>query len=370
MARVVDAGSVAAPVARRRVRAVLAWLHLWVGLSVGLVFAVVGLSGSALVFGDDLLRMAHPSIAAQAVRIDSAVVARVVDAGAAHGLRSLQAPSEAMPTWVGFFEGGRRVHYATDDGRLLLDRSPSNDPLLWLRELHTHLLGGEAGERVLGIVGLVSLGLVLVGVYLWWPSRGRLLSHLRVHAGPPVRRWLTWHRSSGILLLPLLILSIATGVGMVYHEAARSLLTAGFGGAAEVPKPPKRPGGMPDWNRVVETAGHALDGARLTRIAIPKHGDGVVSMRLRARTEWHPNGRSVIALDAGGREVLQRYDATAQPAGSRMADAIYPLHIGAVGGAAVRWLTFVAGLLPAFLLVTGFLFWRRRTAARRGRSAR
>ena len=216
----------------------------------------------------------------------------------------------------------------------------------------------------------LSVGLGLVGLYLGGPSRGRVLSHLRVHAGPPVRRWLTWHRSSGVLLLPLLILSIATGVGMVYHEAARSLLTAGFGGASEVPKPPRRSGGPPDWNRIIGTAGHALDNARLGRIAIPKPGDGVVSIRLRARAEWHPNGRSVVAIDADGREVLLRYNATAQPAGSRMADAVYPLHIGSVGGAVVRWLTFFTGLLPTFLLVTGFLFWRRRTAARRGRSAR
>jgi uncharacterized iron-regulated membrane protein len=47
-----------------------------------------------------------------------------------------------------------------------------------------------------------------------------------------------------------------------------------------------------------------------------------------------------------------------------MTEAIYPLHIGAVGGTLVRWLTALAGLVPAFLLVTGLLFWWRRPARR------
>ena len=62
--------------------------------------------------------------------------------------------------------------------------------------------------------------------------------------------------------------------------------------------------------------------------------------------------------------MLLRHDATAQRPGARMDEAIYPLHIGAVGGPTYRWATALGGLLPAFLLVTGFLFWRRRRGHR------
>ena len=47
-----------------------------------------------------------------------------------------------------------------------------------------------------------------------------------------------------------------------------------------------------------------------------------------------------------------------------MSQALYPLHVGAVGGTAMKWATALIGLLPAFLLVTGFLFWRRRRGHR------
>ena len=56
----------AGPGARRvahRMRATLSWLHLWAGLVAGTVFALIGLSGSVLVFHDDLLQWQHPELA-------------------------------------------------------------------------------------------------------------------------------------------------------------------------------------------------------------------------------------------------------------------------------------------------------------------
>lgn len=354
----------AAAPARRRLRAVLAWIHLWLGLGVGTLFAVIGLSGSALVFHEELLRWQHPQLAAGKPVADALVLERIVEREGAKGLRSVQFPSEGMPTWIGFNADGRRLHFATDDGRLLLERSADDDALLWLHELHTHLLAGEAGEQVAGVVGLVSVALSLIGLYLWWPQRGRMLAQLRMYRGPPIRRWLTWHRSSGVVLLPLLLLSTLTGVGMVYHEAARSLLTAAFGGG-HAPAAPQRAAAAPQWPRVLPAAAEAIAPARLTRVALPDADEGVVGFRARDPAEWHPNGRTTITVAADGGMVLQVHRAPAQPAGSRAADAIYPLHIGVAGGLPLRILTFIAGLLPAFLLVTGFLFWRRRRTARR-----
>ncbi len=361
------AGVASQATARSRLRAALAWLHLWVGLGAGLVFAVLGLSGSALVFHDDLLRWQHPQLAAHAPRADGVVLETIVARWRPRGLRSLDLPRAEMPVWQGYFADGSRAFFAPADGSVLLRRTTRDDPLLWLRDLHTHLLGGARGEAVLGVAGWISLGLLLSGLYLWWPKRGRLLAQLAMHAGPPPRRWLSWHRSSGALALPLLALVTVTGVGMVYHEAARAVLTAGFGGGA-MPSAPDAAAdtGAPDWPRVLSAAHGALPRARLARLSVPAAGDGVVTFRARASSEWHPVGRSLVHLAPDGR-VLQVHDASTQARGARMTEAIYPLHIGAVGGGAYKWLVALSGLLPAFLLATGFLFWRRKSATRAAR---
>ena len=151
-------------------------------------------------------------------------------------------------------------------------------------------------------------------------------------------------------------------LGYVPHAGARSLLTGLFGGGETPAAPVRSRDAEPDWPRILATAQSGLPGAHLTRTAPPVASEGVVSFRARMPGEWHPNGRSTVHADLAGREVLLAHDATAQAAGARMTEAIYPLHIGAVGGLLMRLLTALAGLVPAFLLTTGFLFWLRRPA--------
>src|SRR5690606_32493340 len=178
-------------------RRLLSWLHLWVGLVAGTLFAVLGLSGSLLVFHEDLLRWQHPQLEGHVLEPDGEVLAAILARETPRGLRSIQFPDASMPTYIGFYVDGRRGYFAPEDGDLLLMRSTGDDFLLWLQDLHIHFLAGEAGEQVVGIVGWVALGLLLTGLYLWWPKRGKLKVSLTWFANPPVRRWLTWHRSTG-----------------------------------------------------------------------------------------------------------------------------------------------------------------------------
>ena len=63
---------------KRRLRAALSWLHLWAGLTAGTVFALIGLSGTVLVFHEDLLQWQHPQLAAHDARADGEVLARIL----------------------------------------------------------------------------------------------------------------------------------------------------------------------------------------------------------------------------------------------------------------------------------------------------
>ena len=57
-------------------------------------------------------------------------------------------PDADLPVWQLFLDGQTRVYLDPIDGRQLLRRSPDNDFVLWLRYLHTHLLGGKTGESL------------------------------------------------------------------------------------------------------------------------------------------------------------------------------------------------------------------------------
>jgi uncharacterized iron-regulated membrane protein len=350
---------------RLRLRPCLAWLHLWLGLVAGTVFALVSLAGTVLVFHDELLLATRPALASHAPVADAGVMGRLLAHWPSRGLTALDLPREDMPVWQGYFADGSRAYFAPDDGRLLLVRSHDDDWLMWLHHWHVELLGGAAGKEVLGVVGWIALGLMLSGLYLWWPKRGRMLAQLRWHAGPPVRRWLSWHRSSGVLLLPLLGLATLTGLGMVYSSGFRTALVALLG---ERPAPTVADAtvtsGPIDWPAVLQAARTAVPGARLARVAPPAPGATAVVFRLQSPGEWHPVGRSLVGVSRDGRAILLRHDATADRPGARLSNAIYPLHVAAVGGTGMKLALALTGLLPAFLLATGLLFWCRRRARR------
>ncbi|MEH6416677.1 PepSY-associated TM helix domain-containing protein [Pseudomonas sp. CGJS7] len=353
-----------------RFRAALKWLHLWLGLSAGTLFAIVALSGTVLAFQRELALWAYPQLqrdAATTVEQRGQALARIVGQWQSQGMTSLDLPTAQMPVWQGYFPNNERRYFDPASGELLLTRNTGNDAVLWLRDLHIHLLAGKAGEQVLGVVGIVALFMLISGLYLWWPRWSALAASLKWYRGPPTRRWLSWHRGIGLWLLPLTLLAALTGTAMVYDEVARDGLRAAFGDA-KPRKPPKLAAREQpiDWVAVLRAAeattaaNGGLADAQLRRIGLPKVGSGLVTVRGRAVGEWHPVGRSMVWIDPYQGRVLGTLDATAQGRGSRVNEAIYPLHGGFVGGRAWQILIALTGLMPPFLLITGFLFWRRR----------
>lgn len=355
---------------RRRLRATVSWLHLWLGLVVGTLFALVSLAGSVLVFHTELLVASEPQLAEHEPVADGAVMGRLLEEWAPRGLTVLDLPREDLPVWQAYFADGRRAYFAPADGELLLVRSHHDDPLMWLHHWHVELLGGRIGKELLGVAGWIAMFLLLGGLYLWWPRPGRLGEHLRWRKGPPARRWLSWHRSTGAIALPLLMLATITGLGMIYHAGFRAVIVGALGAhPVPVAATPAVTPAATDWTRVLAQARSALPDGRLARIAPPAVDATSISFRGQAAGEWHPVGRSVVTVTRDGRDILLRLDATADRAGARLTNAIYPLHVAAVGGLPMKLAMVLAGLLPGFLLVTGFLFWRRRRARNRGARA-
>ena len=355
---------------RGRMRSRLAWLHRWLGLSVGVLFALVSLAGAVLVFHTEWLLAMRPQLAEHTPVVRAEVMGRLLQQWAPQGLTALDLPQAALPVWQGYLADGRRVYFAPEDGALLLVRSHSDDRLMWLHHWHVQLLAGDTGKDILGLAGWAAVALMVSGLYLWWPKRGRIAAHLRWHAGQPVRRWLSWHRSSGALLGPLLALATVTGLGMIYSAGFRTVLVAALGAAPPVPPAPMDGPVQPlDWGAVLARAQAAIPGGRIARVAPPEPGAEAIRFRVRAAGEWHPVGRSLVMVRRDGSAVLQHYDATRDRAGVRLHNAIYPLHVAAVGGLPMKLLQVLAGLAPAFLLVTGVLFWWRPRTGGRTRTA-
>jgi uncharacterized iron-regulated membrane protein len=240
--------------------------------------------------------------------------------------------------------------------------------MLLVMAWHTKLLSGEVGETILGIVAIAGLVMLISGTWLYWPGRRRVISHLKPHARPPILRWASWHRMVGFLALPLLLVMIGTGTTMAYRGAVRNGLIAVFHDA----KPTQPPAvgtatGPIDWPAVFTAARAAAPEAEFSRVMLPNKPGMPVTLRVRQPGEWHPEGRSNLWIDPVTAKVVASDDARNAGQGGRINNALYPIHTAAVGGMAWRIVATMTGLMPSFLLITGFLFWRARRRRPPGR---
>lgn len=348
----------------RRFRAWLKTLHLWLGLTLGLLLALVTLSGSVLLFEEPLFVGSHPALADRPLpdlASQGHGLSAILASPAGKGMRGVSLPDAELPVWEAQERGGNRAYYDAGTGELLLKRKLAGDPLLMLLDWHTHLLTGEVGETVLGVVAFTGLFMLFSGVWLYWPGRQRAIRHLQPHTNPPTLRWASFHRAVGVIALPLLIVMIGTGTTMAYRGAVRNGLAAAFSEPAR-PKPPKvAPASVSiDWARVLVAAQAAAPDAVITRLILPSKESGTVVARIRRPGEWNRAGRSSLWIDPATATVLGGDDATKLGPGGRLANALFPIHSAAVGGLLWRVVACFTGLLPMFLLVTGFLFWRAR----------
>ena len=159
-------------------RSAFLWLHRWLGLSVGLIVAFLGVSGSLLVFRHELDAKFNPHLLHVKPKPERASwqtlydeVRRAYPENKVSLLFTGRAPEMAHEWWL---DGGEvRVYSDPYSGRVLGARGEREGFFPWLYTAHTELFIGETGEKIAGWCGLVLAALSLSGLVLWFPRRGR-----------------------------------------------------------------------------------------------------------------------------------------------------------------------------------------------------
>lgn len=339
-------------------------LHRWLGGLLGLVLAVLGLSGTVLLHKEEWVALPHASDA----RLDDPMILGQLT-------RTLLAQDEDIASIVyasdrfGLVQvrdgvGGR---YVTQTGETVAHwTSVWERPELWLFDLHHRLLTGDVGETVVGVAGLAAIVFVITGGVLWWPTRRTF--RLRIwptRMSGPALRW--HHRDLGILAGPLLFLVALTGTMMIFRPVAAFVL-APFSApeAIEVDlSPPRLKAGLVapdlDWQEIVVAAHRRYPDGQIRILALPAKRGEPITIRMKRAAEWLPNGRTTLWFDPATGRLLASRDALVMQTATRVFNMAYPVHAGKVGGVAYRLLLSLEGLA---LVVLGSLsvwsFWFRR----------
>lgn len=342
-------------------------LHRWTGGLIGLVLALLGLSGTILLHKDAWIGVAH---AGDPLRTDLASVTAATEAIMAlpGGPQGIVYARDGFGLHQGRFAFGEGAGFYADQSGQVMTRWASQweRPELWIFDFHHHLFAGDSGEWVIGTAGLCGLFFVISGAILWWRTRKtfRLRLWPKRMSRPAI---VTHHRDLGIVVAPLLLLSLVTGTMMVFRPFAMAMV-APFGPVAETVKsmePPKYESGplaaKPDYAAMLAEARRRFPGAEFRILSLPRKAGEPISLRMRQQAEWLPNGRTTLWFDAATGRVLGARDALAMAPGAQAFNKAYPLHAGKVGGLPWRLVLTISGLsltmLGSFAVWT---FWFRR----------
>lgn len=346
-------------------------LHRWTGGLFGLLLAVLGLSGAILVHKTAWIDLPHVGDAqVQEVGVLAGAVSRLTSdpgtvpqsilfAARDFGLHRLR-------------HGGQAGAYADQTGAIVAAwDSKWGRPELWLFDLHHYLLAGDTGATAAGVLALVGIGFVVSGAILWWRLRRTFRFRLwprRMSRGAILRH----HRDLGIVVAPILLLSMLTGAMLTLKPVA-TLLLSPWSSAAEMragtAKPDVTGGRLArdfDWAAMFGEAQRRFPTAEFRSLALPREPGDLIVLRMKQPEEWLPNGRTMLWFAPESGRLVAARDALTLPTGLRLFNMVYPLHAASVGGIAYKLTMTLTGLALTLLgTLAVWTFWLGSDARKR-----
>nr|WP_245729787.1 sulfite reductase flavoprotein subunit alpha [Pseudomonas benzenivorans] len=355
-------------------------LHWLFGISAGLILALMGVTGAAYSFQDELLRALNPELlrvevqasgvlspAVLVPRIEAASQQRVVRLGVEAAADRAGRVSFAPPAGE---RRGQSRYFDPYTGELLGEPRGQGFFELML-ELHRFLALGDFGKQVTAASTLALLFFCLSGLYLRWPRR--------------VASWRAWlsldwakrgrafnwdlHAVAGTWCLAFYLCAALTGLYWSYdwyRDGLTRLLGDQPAGEQRGRRgPPPGGGEVPEvdyralWEGIQVGAGPRLSAYNL-RLP-PVAGQPATLFYLRDDAP-HERAFNELALDPLSGELKRHQVYADQSFGDQLLTSIYALHVGSYFGLPGRLLMTLASLAMPLFAITGWLLYldRRR----------
>ncbi len=299
-------------------------IHLWTGIAIGLYIAVISITGSAIVFRNEIYQwFAKPPLIVTPVgerftreQIDDA--ARKLYPGWAVTLQSKpKDPRQAVEVWLERNGKKRQRLFDPFTGQDLGDAiSPMILWTAWAGDLHINLLAGPDGRWWNGIGAILMTALCISGIIVWWPGVRTWKRNLAIHTSASWKR-INWdlHNAIGFWTFSLVFMWALTGVYVVFPEPFQRAINK-FAPLDYYKLLDQAP--QPSVYRLAADDGTPPPPPRRPRV--PRH----------------------------------------RSTGDKILGALYSAHFGNFGGWPVKALWVITGLIPALLFVTGVIMWWNR----------
>ncbi|MCW3466451.1 PepSY-associated TM helix domain-containing protein [Chitinophaga nivalis] len=351
-----------------------AWLHLWLGISSGLIVVFVAFTGTVIVYCDELLDLsAGKSLYVKEVKDNRLPVDTL--------LKNIQLafPEREAPVLMTSFKDPERTvkfrMFSDEKGLSMVYVDPYSGVVLKddgfahffyiMAHLHSSLLLHDPGIWIVDIATIIFLIELITGLVLWWPAkwtqRTREASFTIKWKATFKRLNYDLHNVPGFYsLLPALVLTI-TGL-LIAFEPLMDMTSKTFGGREmhewEASLPGYQAGRQQaDVNQTIGEMFRQHPDARAAELALYDwDSSGYYTM-------WVARKMGLKSAEGAHLKVIDKYSGAslAIPPQHERAEVIdninWTLHMGVWRGQLGKFVTFVAGLICTSLPITGFIIW-------------
>lgn len=360
-----------------KLRPAIVMLHRLIGIIVGIVIAVIGLTGSALVFWHEIhheLNLALTEVVPQeqSISIDEIeeTVQKAYPDWQISSIQMPRSPNHSYAIAISSKQDKSLDVYVNPYTNAILGSLQLESTLMGIiYEIHESFLAGDIGKKIVGICGILLVLLSISGVILWngwhrlafgfkirWRSPGKLLNY-------------DLHKIVGIFSVTFLILLALTGFCLTSVKETRQVMHF-ITNTPSIPDPTSTVIGSQTplkMSKLLELANNALTAGEVTVISYPEKPDSAVSFIKKQPQEANYYGRTYLYLDQYSGKVLRIDNPLTESLRTKLANAvlsIFILHTGRYGGQPMMILYVVVGLVPTILFITGFLMFRQRKWAK------
>ncbi len=363
-------------------------LHWFFGITAGLVLALMGITGAAVSFQDEILRALNPSVLTVEKReagvLPPAELVRKLEATEGQTVAMLFVESESGNAARVFFTpppGERRgqLRYFDPYTGDYMGDVVGQEVFGFLLQFHRFLVMGDTGRNITGACTLILVFFCLSGMYLRWP---RQVASWRAWLTLDWRkkgRAFNWdlHSVFGTWCLLAYLLSALTGLYWSYDwysqgltkllsDAPQNERVRKRGPAPEGPAPVANYDAI--WSSIYSNAGPGLSAYN---IRMPAVAGQPATVYYLLDDSPHDRALNQINLDPATGEVKSHDRYASKTFGSQLLTSVYALHTGSYFGLAGRIiLTLSSVLMPLFFITGWLLYLDRRRKKRQVRDAR
>jgi sulfite reductase (NADPH) flavoprotein alpha-component len=382
---------------------ILFQMHWLLGITAGIVLAIVGVTGATLSFEHELQRWMNPGVmsvtpTAQGSLLPADLITLVQAAHPEHRVTSLTVsgdPEDAARVGFAAKPGTKRgeTRYLDPYSGQLLDKPRGEEFFRFVTQLHRNLVTGDTGKAIVGASTIALVILCLSGLYLRWPRSARNWCTWLTLDFKRTGRGFLWdlHAVAGTWVLLFYLLAALTGLywsydwyrdGLFALTGAPRPAQQGMPGkttASVTPQVKARIDGAPkggaqngmqqghpersqqmpktDIDAAWSTFRHEVSQFRTATMRLPEKPGQAVQINYLDLQPAHNRANNRLLLNPQSGAVLEHERYADKPAGAKLMSSMFALHSGSFFGLPGLILMMLASVIMPLFMITGWILY-------------